>query len=92
MVKKVIIAYSLENVKTPLKITRKIYGYTEYSNYSKYKYKREGILSNIKYEKLFRACIMIDDKDADEIIEEFKKLEIKIIILYVDLKKRLVFR
>ena len=74
MVKKVIIAYSLKDVKKPLKITRKIYGYTEFSNYSKYKYERTGILSNIKYEKLFRACIMINEKDANEIIEEFKKV------------------
>jgi hypothetical protein len=91
MVKKVIIAYSLQGVKKPLKITRKIYGYTEFSNYSKYKYERAGILSDIKYEKLFRACIMIDDKDADEIIEEFKKLEIKMKILYVDLRKMTEF-
>ncbi len=87
MVKKVIIAYSLKNVKKPLKITRKVYGYTEYSNYSKYKYDRAGILSNVNYEKLFRACIMLDEKDADEIIEEFKKLDIKLKILHVDLQK-----
>ncbi len=88
MVEKVIIAYSLKNVKKPLKITRKIYGYTEYSNYSKYKYERAGILSNITYEKIFRACIMIDEKDCGEVIEAFKKLNIELKILYVDLKKR----
>ena len=87
MDRKVIIAYSLEGVKKPLKITRKIYGYTEFSNYSKYKYQRAGILSDIEYDKLFRACILIDEKDADEIIEEFKKLKIKLKILHVDLKK-----
>jgi hypothetical protein len=91
MVQKVIIAYSLKGVKKPLKITRKIYGYTEYSNYSKYKYQREGILSNIAYEKLFRACILIDEKDAEYVIEEFKKLDIKLKILYVDLKKMIEF-
>jgi hypothetical protein len=91
MVQKVIIAYSLEGVKKPLKITRKIYGYTEYSNYSKYKYDRPGILTDIKFEKMFRACIMIDKKDADEVIDEFKKLDIKLKILYVDIKKRIEF-
>ena len=91
MVKKVIIAYSLEKVKTPLKITRRIYGYTECSNYSKYKYEREGILSNIKYEKLSRACIMIDAKDAAKTIKEFKKLKIKVKILEVELKKKTDF-
>jgi len=91
MVKKVIITYSLKNVKTPLKITRKIYGYTEYSNYSKYKYEREGILTNIKYEKLSRACVMIDEKDAAKTIKEFKKLKIKMKILDVELKKKTEF-
>ena len=91
MVKKVIIAYSLEKVKTPLKITRKIYGYIECSNYSKYKYEREGILSNIKYEKLSRACVMIDEKDAVKTINEFKKLNIKMKILEIELKKMIEF-
>ena len=91
MEKKVIIAYSLKDVKKPLKITRKIYGYTEFSNYSKYKYERAGILSNIKYEKLFRACIMIDEKDANEIIEGLIKLKIKMKILHVNLEKMIEF-
>ena len=91
MSKKVIITYSLRKVKKPLKITRKIYGYTEYSNYSKYKYDRPGILTDIEYEKLFRACVMIDKKDADPVIEEFKKLEIRMKILYVDLEKMVEF-
>lgn len=88
MARKIIIAYSLEKIKRPLKITRKIYGYTEYSNNSKYKYEREGILSDIKYEKLSRACIIIDKKEVAKIIKEFKKLKIKMKILDVELKKR----
>lgn len=88
MVQKIVIGYSLEKMKTPLKITRKIYGYTEYSNNSKYKYDRDGILSKTKYEKLSRACIMLDKKDAVKVIKEFKKLKIKLKILNVELKKR----
>lgn len=91
MVQKIIIAYSLEGVKRPLKITRKIYGYIECSNYNKYKYERPGILTDIKFEKMYRACIMIDDKDGNYVIEEFKKLNIKLKILYVDLKKTVEF-
>lgn len=92
MVQKVIITYSLSNVATPLKITRKIYGYTECSNNNKYKYKRKGILSDIKYEKLSRACIILNKKDAVKPIKEFKKLKLKIIILNVELKNRQTFR
>lgn len=88
MVKKIIITYELKNVKMPLKITRKIYGYIECSNNNKYQYKREGILSNINYEKLSRACIMINPKDANFVITEMKKLNINMMVLDIDLKKQ----
>lgn len=87
MVRKIIIAYTLKKEKTPLKITRRIYGYTEYSNNSKYKYEREGILSKINYEKLSRGCILIDKKDTIKIIKEFKKLKIKMKVLEIEPKK-----
>ena len=88
MVRKIIIAYSLEKIKTPLKITRKIYGYTEYSNNSQYQYEKEGILSGAKYEKLSRGCIMLNKKDATKTIKEIQKLKIKMKILDVEVKKR----
>ena len=92
MVQKVIIAYNLEAVKTPLKVTRAIYGYIEHSNSSKYKYERQGILSKIKYEKLSRACIIIDKKHASLIVKELKKLSLKMKVLVVEVKKRQNFR
>ena len=87
MSRKIIIAYSLKGIKTPLKITRKIYGYTECSNNNQYQYERKGILSNIKYEKISKACIIINQKDATIIIKEFKKLKIKMKVLEIELKK-----
>lgn len=88
MVRKVIIAYRLEGVKTPLKITRAIYGYIEHSNNNQYQYKRKGILSNVKYEKLSRACIMLAKKDASPVIKAMKQLGITMAVLDVELKKR----
>ena len=91
MSEKIIISYSLSGIDKPLKITRKIYGYIQYSNKSKYKYRRLGILSNIKNEKLSRACIILDKKDSNKIILEFKKLGIKLKILDVNLKNIEIF-
>ena len=91
MSQKVIIAYNLKKIETPLKITRKIYGYNEFSNNSQYKYKRKGILSETKYEKLAKACIMLEKNDAAKIIKEFKKLKLKLTILDIELKKKIEF-
>ena len=84
----IIITYSLAKKKNPLELTRKIYGYTEFSNNSKYKYERKGILSDIKYEKLSKGCIMIDKKDEEQITNAFRKLKLKIQILEINLIKR----
>jgi hypothetical protein len=88
MENKVIITYSLVGKKKPLEITRKIYGYTEFSNNSKYKYNRKGILSDVTYEKLSKGCIMIDKKNEEQIIDAFKKLKLKTQILEINLVRR----
>ncbi len=73
-----IVSYSLAGRKNALELTRKIYGYIEYSNNSKYKYQRKGILSDVKYEKLSRGTILIDKADEEKIVNGFVKLKLKI--------------
>ena len=85
---KVIISYSLAGRKNALELTRKIYGYNEYSNHSKYKYERKGILSDIPYEKLSRGCILIDKKHEKKIVEEFIKLRLKVKVLVIKIINR----
>jgi len=85
---KIIITYSLVGKKNPLELTRKIYGYIEFSNNSKYKYERKGILSDIKYEKLSKGCILINKKDENRIIEEFVKLKLKIKVIEIKIINR----
>lgn len=80
---KIIISYSLSGRKNALEITRKIYGYNEYSNHSKYQYKRKGILSDINYEKLSRGCLLIDKQDEEKVVKEFVKLRLKIKVLEI---------
>ncbi len=80
---KVIIAYTLSGRKNALEITRKIYGYNEYSNHSKYKYERKGILSDIPYEKISKGCILIEKEYEDKIIKEFTKLKLKLKVIEI---------
>jgi len=84
----VIVSYSLAGRKNALEITRKIYGYTECSNNNKYKYQREGILSNIKYEKLSRGTILINESDEEKVVRSFTKLKLKIKVLKINILKR----
>lgn len=84
----VIISYSLAGRKNALELTRKIYGYTEFSNNSKYKYKRKGILSDIKYEKLSRGSILISKADEKKVVSSFVNLKLKIKVLTINILER----
>lgn len=84
----VIVSYSLAGRKNALELTRKIYGYTEFSNNSQYKYQRKGILSNIKYEKLSRGTILIKESDEDKVVKGFVKLRLKIKVLKINILDR----
>ena len=84
----VIVSYSLAGRKNALELTRKIYGYTEFSNNSGYKYQRKGILSGIKYEKLSRGTILIQKKDMGAIVKDFIKLKLKTKILEINILDR----
>lgn len=84
----IIISYSLAGRKNALELTRKIYGYTEFSNNSKYKYERKGILSDVKYEKISRGCILIGKADEDKVVRGFVKLKLKIKVLTINILDR----
>ena len=84
----VIISYSLAGRKNALELTRKIYGYTEFSNNSRYKYQREGILSNVKYDKLSRGSILISKADEKKVVSGFVKLNLKIKVLTINILHR----
>ena len=85
----VIVAHSLAGRKNALEFTRKIYGYTEHSNHSKYKYERKGILSDIPYEKISRGCFMINKKYEERVTKALIHLGLKNIkILEIHIIKR----
>ncbi len=82
------IKYSLKGRKNSLDLTRKIYGYIDSSNNGKYKYKRKGILSGIKYEKIANGVFWIDPKYEVQVIKELLKLKIKAEIIHLIIEER----
>lgn len=56
-----------------VKFYRKLYGCKRNSNYGKYTYLKDGVLSNIKYLKPTRSTIIVSMKDAKTLRNFFKK-------------------
>ena len=84
--RKTLISYSLAEKKNNLEITRKIYGFTDSSNHGKYKYKRPGILTKIPFEKLSKGTFWIDPEYKEEVVNELKKLNLKLRIVDIIIK------
>jgi len=85
--KKTMISYSLSGRKNALELTRKIYGYKDSSNHGRYNYAREGILSNIPYEKIARCTFWIDPINKEKVVAEFIKLGLKIKVFDLVIKE-----
>ncbi len=86
---KTLISYSLNSKKNALEITRKIYGYTDSSNYGKYAYERKGILSDIPIDKISRCAFFVDGKHANEIVTKLHNLGLQTKVYNVIIKKRI---
>lgn len=63
----------LKDATKRVEFFRKLYGYTEYSYFSKYKYKRTGLLSEIPYLKPTESTIIVKQGDAAAIRVFFLK-------------------
>lgn len=70
-----------------VKFQRLLYGYTDYSRYGKYKYKRNGLLSKIPHINPTQSCIIIRKKDANKVKKLFKQFKVKFDERAVLLKK-----
>ena len=55
---------------------KKLYGYVDYSN-KKYKYKRKGILSGLRYLRPTHSVIILTMKDAPLLRKFFKQNKVK---------------
>lgn len=69
-----LISYDLTNLIQWKKVAvnRKLFGYIEYSNNSKYKYKRKGILEYIPHIKVAKSVIIVREANFPQLIKNLK--------------------
>jgi hypothetical protein len=76
---KVIISYDLTS-KSPVqktRIIRALFGYEDRSNFGKYKYVREGLISKIPTALPVKSAIAVEKVHTQEVIRILKKLKVK---------------
>lgn len=86
---KSLLIYDLKNKNNVEKthIVRSLFGYEDKSNMGKYVYKREGLLSKIRYEKLDKSVIVVDKKNEERVKNILKKFGLNIFIMRLPKKK-----
>ena len=80
-----LVCYRLGNI-SPVKRTnlhRELYGYTDNSNYGKYRYHRKGLLENIKHKKVLDCAIITDERNSKSLIKILRKYKAKISVFEV---------
>jgi hypothetical protein len=80
---KTIIAYDLTG-KSPVQKTRVIralFGYEDKSNFGKYKYTRDGLISKIPNAYQIKGAILVENKYVPNVVRMLKKLKVKSSVL-----------
>ena len=70
-----LISYKVKRLPAPerCKIYRKLYGWMDKSQYSKYTYNREGLLSNIPHIPVNRSVLIVKKEDSEIVISFLKE-------------------
>jgi len=70
-----IICYSQKHLKPSEQssLQRELYGFKDISNKGKYVYRRKGLLNESNHKKIFFTGILINDKNARDVIQLLKK-------------------
>lgn len=84
-----LICYDLSKLSqiNKVEVKRGLFGYTEYSNNSKYTYNREGILNKTESIKPIKAVIIVKNGDEIPILKLLKKYKAKYYIYSVNIPK-----
>jgi hypothetical protein len=87
--KALLISYDLKKASINQKtiLHQSLYGYTDHSNNSKYKYEREGLLNKYPYIKLNRGVFIININDKSKILPILKKNGVNIQTLTIEIPK-----
>ena len=86
---KILLIYDLKNKNNVEKthIVRSLFGYTDKSNKGNYSYKREGLISKFKYEKLDKSVIVVNSADETEVKKILKKFGLNVLVMKLPKKK-----
>lgn len=76
--KAVLFCYSLDKLSNAKKVelVRNLTGYMEYSNNSKYRYKKEGILESIPSYRPIRGVIVVESKNKNKVTKLLKNFNV----------------
>lgn len=89
--KGVIIVYDLDTKKLDnakvTKFHRRLYGYTDYSRFGKYKYHREGLLDKVPHFNPSRSAIVTRKRYVREIVNFIRKFTSKVFVREIVLAK-----
>ncbi|MGC8812120.1 MAG: hypothetical protein ACP5O8_00840 [Candidatus Aenigmatarchaeota archaeon] len=89
--KGVIIVYDINTKRLRrneiIKFHRKLYGYTDYSQFGKYEYHREGLLDKISHFTPSRSAIVVKKGCEREITNFIKKFTSKVFVREIKLIK-----
>ena len=84
-----LITYSTENLGSTQRsiISKRISGYIDKSNNSRYTYRRKGLIEEIPNIKVTNKTFILKEKDFPAIKKELKKLGVKIKVWNIEIKK-----
>lgn len=81
------IFYDMRSIPQSKKVIvkRKLFGYNDHSNKGDYKYKREGLLAEIKHFRPAKATIITEPKDCKKIIGLLEKYNVIYLVIDSDI-------
>ena len=87
--KSVILTYTTKGLTTSQRsiISKIVNGYADKSNYSRYNYKRPGLMDQIPHIKITKNTFIIKEKDLETILKELKKRRATPKTWPIDIKK-----
>ncbi len=53
-------------------IRRKLYGFTDFSSFGRYRYLREGLLAKIPHQRIMRGVLLIRKQDCPKVLAILK--------------------
>ncbi len=87
----IIIVYDIDTKKLKrseiVKLHRKLYGYTDYSQFGKYKYHREGLLNKIPHFIPSKSAIVVKKGYEKEIVSFIRRFTSNVFVREIKLTK-----